>query len=410
MTATPRMPTGMLIPKMPKIRRNQTAEVGKDPIIFSGTYQTDLNLIELNSAIINQIKKDIEEKTKSIQTQISTLKESIQQPQKLLTRRSALNKIEVLEKELATVESQSRLLGYQAAVEPWLEEYRKIGPEVKVMIFGKSTPRPTEEEPTMALHRQKIIAQFLSAAQPFISLDIVQDVSTSRNCEVCQMVFEDMVPDDNGILHCNCGIERSSLQGETMTLGIAKSSTNRNEYDPKSNFENLLRRKQCKQENLIDPKVFEDLDNYFANYKLPTSAQIKAQPCLPDRTKAGTSLEMILKALSDTGHVIYYDDVDLLCHLYWGWEPLNVEMYQDRIMADHDAVENMYQTLITEQKLERKSAINTQYKLFQILRRYVPCKVEDFKMIKTPEILEFYDTICAQIWERLGWTGFVRLI
>ena len=55
-------------------------------------------------------------------------------------------------------------------------------------------------------------------------------------------------------------------------------------------------------------------------------------------------------------------------------------------------------------KIDRKSFINTQYTLFQLLRRHKhPCKEEDFNMLKTLDRKSFLDDICSQLFQELGW-------
>jgi hypothetical protein len=53
---------------------------------------------------------------------------------------------------------------------------------------------------------------------------------------------------------------------------------------------------------------------------------------------------------------------------------------------------------------ERKNFINTQYVLYQLLRRHkYPCRKEDFNILKTIDRKYYHDTICADLFMALGW-------
>ena len=55
-------------------------------------------------------------------------------------------------------------------------------------------------------------------------------------------------------------------------------------------------------------------------------------------------------------------------------------------------------------KFTRKNFINTQYVLYQLLRKYnFPCKSSDFNILKTVERKTFHDDICRQLFNELKW-------
>ena len=55
-------------------------------------------------------------------------------------------------------------------------------------------------------------------------------------------------------------------------------------------------------------------------------------------------------------------------------------------------------------KFDRKNFINTQYVLFQLLRRHkYMCKKQDFNILKTIDRKSFHDDICKELFEELGW-------
>ena len=72
---------------------------------------------------------------------------------------------------------------------------------------------------------------------------------------------------------------------------------------------------------------------------------------------------------------------------------------------DFDVLTNAYdQKYRKNQSIDRKNFINTQYVLFQLLRRHkYPCKRQDFNILKTIDRKSFHDEVCKSLFEQLGW-------
>ena len=69
-------------------------------------------------------------------------------------------------------------------------------------------------------------------------------------------------------------------------------------------------------------------------------------------------------------------------------------------MDDYRTAQQVYDQI----PKERKSCLNTQYRLFKHLqRRGHICKFEDFKVVKTRDILEYHDDTWRIICEQIGW-------
>ena len=51
-----------------------------------------------------------------------------------------------------------------------------------------------------------------------------------------------------------------------------------------------------------------------------------------------------------------------------------------------------------------KSFINSQYVLYQLLRKYnYHCDKEDFNILKTSDRQNFHDDVCKELFKTLGW-------
>ena len=82
----------------------------------------------------------------------------------------------------------------------------------------------------------------------------------------------------------------------------------------------------------------------------------------------------------------------------------DISHLEAQLMEDFDKISNLYDKKFKfTGKVDRKSFINTQYVLFQLLRRHkYPCKKEDFNMLKTLDRKSFHDEIVRELFEHLN--------
>ena len=108
----------------------------------------------------------------------------------------------------------------------------------------------------------------------------------------------------------------------------------------------------------------------------------------------------MLKALKDIGCSGFYDHLNVILNEMWGWLLPDISHLEDQIMEDYDVSQRVYETL----PKDRKSSLNSQFRLYKHLRRLgFPCKSKDFRIPATHDILEFHNTIWAKICEILDW-------
>ena len=111
-----------------------------------------------------------------------------------------------------------------------------------------------------------------------------------------------------------------------------------------------------------------------------------------------TTKQLMYKALLETGNSGYYEDINLICHVYWGWLLPDIEHLEDRIMHDYDVTQRIY----NEIPKDRRSSLNSQFRLYVHLLRYqkeisFPIRAKDFKIPTTRDILEWHYSIWSEI-------------
>jgi len=109
--------------------------------------------------------------------------------------------------------------------------------------------------------------------------------------------------------------------------------------------------------------------------------------------------------LKDTVNSKHYEDVILIYFNITGKKPNDISHLEPNLLDDFDVLTNLYDKKFKrDAKFDRKNFINTQYVLFQLLRRHkYMCKKQDFNILKTIDRKSFHDDICKELFEELGW-------
>ena len=208
--------------------------------------------------------------------------------------------------------------------------------------------------------------------------------------------------DDDCTICPNCGLEKINIIKSAFYADGGRINNCRNNYEDRANFEKVLMRYQGKQVTKPGKDLYIKLDEYFISRGLLSSKEYNALPLTGDGTKAGTSREMMFDVLSNIGCSGYYDDINLICSVFFGWTLPDVSHLEDDIMKDYDEFQAVYDQL--PDRDGRESSLNSQWKLFILLkRRGWPCKAKDFKIPTTASILEYHKIKTKQIYQILGW-------
>jgi len=123
-------------------------------------------------------------------------------------------------------------------------------------------------------------------------------------------------------------------------------------------------------------------------------------PLTENGRKKGTSREMMFEALSDTNNSAFYDDINLILHLYWGWELPNISHLEERIMEDYINTQQVYNSIL---KKDRDASLNIQFRLYVHLKAVgYPCTKDDFKIQTSRDSLIFHNEVWKEMCEKTG--------
>lgn len=391
------------------IEKNFEEETLPDKI--EGTYEYDYNILKIDEIIKKKFKLRKKTQIGYIKSLLDMEKVKASGRQNLIERKTSKKKIEDLENEMRKIESEEELQLYINRSEKYLNEYKKIGPIMKIVSFNSDTKDektnvcPEDEE--IQNLRQKIIFHYLEVARKYIIIDLIRKFPQGNFC-VCgtDLDLYELIEDESGSSICpNCSFERINIVKKPFYSDGSRINNSRNNYEDRVNFEKALYRIQGTQATKPDKCLYEKLDEYFKSKDLPTMKEWHDKPLVKDGMmyiKEGSSKEMMYEALNNIGCSGYYDDINLICSVYFGWSLPDISHLIDDIMKDYDMFKETFGQL--PDKEGRKSSLNSQWMAYILLRRRNwPCKMKDFKVPTTPSILEYHKIKTIEVYEILGW-------
>lgn len=230
--------------------------------------------------------------------------------------------------------------------------------------------------------------------------------STKGNlCSLCQKKSDDFTFVDNQIVCKNCGqVQQTTSENLLSFRDIERVNIgSKYSYDRRVHFRECIKRYQGKQNVNIESTIFEELVQQFSRYQLiPEDFEL-----LPKQVAfENVNRRHIMLFLKELGYNKYYEDVVYIYNKVTGKEIPDISHLENDLMLDFDTLVDLYDQTF---KTERKNFINNQYVLFQLLRKYkYPCKKEDFNFLKTNDRKLYHDSVCQQLFEKLGW-NFIAL-
>lgn len=220
-------------------------------------------------------------------------------------------------------------------------------------------------------------------------------------CDVCNSK-KDFIKVDNTICICeNCGNQIQTL-GTTISYKDVNrvNLSTKYKYERRLHFRDCINQYQGKQNSTISEVIYQKLEHQFYLHKL------LVEDCKTNEERfANITKEHIMLFLKELGYTKHYEDVFLIHYKLTGKRPDNIYHLEQKLMDDFDTLSDLYDKKFKHTKrVDRKNFINTQYVLFQLLRKYKhPCKKEDFNILKTLDRKSFHDDICSELFSELGW-------
>lgn len=367
---------------------------------INDSYEDDYDIIDLHGRVLLKFASDLKS-LPLLRSKLDLTKGKLESRLSIVERKAIYRSIDSIRQEIENVEAGVEKEEYMERARDLISIYETLGVQVKTVSFGNKIT--VEKEPSdRASLRSKVIGEYLNVVKDYIPINIMKISEDIIRCFGCGSSF-DMIESDEvcGSHHCSvCGLQRDATCSSFGSSMGSKTSTGRNNYEDRDNFFKAVRRYQGKQSNKIPDSLYEALDEYFEKYGMPISSVIRERPLDKHGRREGSSRNLLFRALFDINRSAYYEDVNLIGHVYWGWTLPDISHLEDIIMEDYDLSQRIFERI----KNDRKSCLNSQYRLFKHLQRLGhSCTEADFKIITTRDIIEYHESIWRQICEELEW-------
>jgi hypothetical protein len=357
------------------------------PTKLVGDYSIDYDILKADSIVKEKLHAEHDAPLKVIRDKIAILTGRLSADQPYITYRDTEKQIANLEREAEAITSGSRLNQYIRDTTPLLDEYKLCHRAVKVIVFGAAS----HEEPDEAdCRRIALIKSYLEVAAKYIDVQVKYSAKRiDRVCVYCEKPFHKLPVADSSAQYCpHCWAEHPTV----LTVKLAKDSTrlSSNSLGDDESIENFLRafdRYQGIQSETPPRELYTKLDEYFTERGRPTSKDISALPLTSRGEKTGTNLRMLLAALCKISCPVYYEHVNYIAHVYWGWRLPVVAQYREKIISHYNKTQYVY-LLIPVDRRRRWSSLGTQYRLWRHLQLVGHCcEMSDFKIADNPDSL-----------------------
>lgn len=345
-----------------------------------------------------KIKKLIQEESRKLDKYILRTEEI----KKNLSKNSHFNyrekkeleeELQKLEIKINDIETNTMFSEYVCVTQKIISEYMELLNVPKNVSFFKKTNNHTENDDK----KEILLEQFLEIAKNYIPIrNYKKETQKKIICEDCNN-FTDFIYTENTITCENCGMEQNIYTIQTNFKDIDRVNLSQKyKYSKRVYFRETVNRFEGKQNKKINQQVYDDIEKWFEKHNLLDRDQITFHERHSKITK-----EHMYMALSETGHNLHYEDINLLHNQFTGLPCPDISYIRNELFEDFDKVMSVYESI----DVERVNSLNSQYILYQLLRRRkVKVNENDFGMLKTRDRLIDYDEIYQKICHILEWT------
>lgn len=372
----------------------------KDTVIYEtkeeicGSYNDDLNILELNSIIIKRIDTENSLRKDQLEKEIILEKEKVTKPQSPLERGYSLRLIQNKQRELKEIITNDKHGNYTSQIKAIIDEYNLRISSNKVKILGKED---SSDKNSMIV----LIEEFITIASRYVKVNI------NRNCKysntiMCSNCYNNINIDDinnESIITCgNCYLEIPKLTrcyDEVVSKDV-KVFTIENQ-DEKNFCDAIYKYMGIVHSPKLDVVDFVGiLDEYFRVNSMLLGDTVSNNY---DKYKNLYNKALLRKALKATDLRSYYSDMEYIMNVYWGKKLNDISHLKDKLMEDYRISQSLYEKYKDPNK---KSSMNVQYRLWRhLLRLGYRCDKSDFNIPVAS--FEYYESIWNKMCQELNW-------
>lgn len=308
------------------------------------------------------------------------------------TRNIILSEIKKIDDYLKNASSQYNINFYINDTIQYIEEYKKILKiPKKINFMGKVY----EDNDSV---KNELINKYLSASSKYTKI-VYENVVLELKCFECGTILNCEILDDNMYICSQC----STQQGlATLTSSFADTErvniSSKYAYDRKTHFRECINQYHGKQNVTIPSKLYTDLDKSFIFHDL-----LIGDENTPRKTRyKRITKKTIILFMKELGYSRHYENINLIYSTITETPLDDISHLIELILEDFDKLSDLYDKKYSD--INRKNFINTQYVLFQFLRKHGhDCDKEDFSNLKTVDRKFFHEDMIQRLFQDLGW-------
>lgn len=362
-------------------------------------------VIEHINIKIDQIKNDIQQKLKKIasykipygidekKVEKLLLEYNISQTKiKEVTYYEIKTDIESVESMKESIEElPMEVFIYQVCADKIVNRTKELlDTPVKINFFNKKQA-PNNDEKELESLKQEMIE---------LSKKYIDFTEEKEQIEQCDCGNSEMIEDNAEQICVNCG--KTKFMNITLSCFADNervSYSQKYKYKKINHFKDTIRQFQGIQNKHIDKKVLVDLKDALEKDKIIDQSLVNPYYKL---TKEHLRIYM-----DHTGHNKYYEDINLIFNHFTGREcPTISEDIYSKIIEDFEKLVQMFISISSnEDKIERTNFLNSQYVLYQLLKRYnYHCVESDFALPRSIKCRVDQENIFIMLCDKLHWS------
>ena len=297
-----------------------------------------------------------------------------------------------LKTQIDDIQNDVRLNLYRAETAEILEQYKTVlNTPVRQSFTGP--PVINREKKNLVQKYLKIASKYTDVELPFSRKEVI----VCKNCGN----KKDFDCEDTSYVCGVCSASQVVLKNTSSYKDVDRiNGSCRYVYVRKIHFRDAIAQFQGKQNCTIQPEVYEKLEKELENHGLVNFSYDKT-----DRLKRYSSVtkDHIRIFLQELGYPKHYENINLIHYNITGKPPDDISYLEEKLVQDFDTLTELYDKVCKD--LDRKSFINTQYVLYQLLLKHKhKCKQEDFAILKTTDRKHFHNDIMSKLFNILGWS------
>ena len=367
------------------------------PTKISGTYNENYNIVYVDEIIRKKLDYEKFSYLQGLKNKYKSLETISLTPQTYVMREKTLESMKKIQDEIKQIESGEKLRIYDNKVKDILSEYLKHNGRVKTIIFDvEKEEEKYEEIDDEVRYRLSLIDKFLDIASSYIQIDVIRINNRPADvCIGCGTSLAKVATNDDGTKRCpKCETEHDVMITIKLAKDGARININNNTED--ESIDNFLRafiRYMGLQTDRPCEDLYDELDEYFIRHGRPSGEEIKQLPLTKRGRRGDTNHKMLWSALSQINRSEYYDDANLIGHLYWGWTLPDVMHLKERIIDKYIKTQRGFYQIPPEER-GRHSSIGTQYRLWRSLQlEGHECYMDEFKIAENSDSIRTHNRL-----------------